>query len=141
MEFTLHQNLFSKAFVLDLPFCRVLLEDNCHYPWLILVPRRNNLRLLLDLTPSEEKCFNQELKWAQTTLLNEFKADHINVGAIGNKTPQLHIHVIGRFLKDPAWPNTVWDHKVKDLYTQDAKETVILKIKNRLNHLMQDKVC
>jgi diadenosine tetraphosphate (Ap4A) HIT family hydrolase len=34
--------------------------------------------------------------------------EKLNVGALGNITPQLHVHVVGRRAGDPAWPGPVW---------------------------------
>ncbi len=36
----------------DLPLCRVLLNNDGNYPWLILVPRREDLVELTDLNES-----------------------------------------------------------------------------------------
>ncbi len=109
MTFELHPSLAKKIFITDLPLCRVLLEDEQHYPWLFLVPRRPNLLRLMDLSAADQlQCF-KELDFVQRMVWEEFKPTQLNVAAIGNKTPQLHIHVIARFEHDPAWPNTVWE--------------------------------
>ena len=43
-------------------------------------------------------------------LAHSFHADKINIGALGNLVPQLHVHHIARFASDPAWPGPVWGH-------------------------------
>jgi diadenosine tetraphosphate (Ap4A) HIT family hydrolase len=53
----------------------------------------------------------------------------LNVAAIGNKTPQLHIHVIARNTADPAWPYTVWDHPVRAKYDEDIKNKIALRLR------------
>jgi diadenosine tetraphosphate (Ap4A) HIT family hydrolase len=128
MTFTLHPNLKAKIFVADLPLSTVLLEDESHYPWILLVPRRPQIKRIMDLEMTDQVQLIQELDLAQKILWNEFQLDNINVAAIGNKTPQLHIHVIGRFTSDPAWPLTVWDHPKKKPYTLEQKEEVMLKL-------------
>ncbi len=114
MEFTLHTNLQKKLFVADLPLCRVLLEDDRHYPWLFLVPRRANISRIMDLAPQDQLQLLQELDFAQKVMWEQFQPTQINVAAIGNKTPQLHVHVIARYENDPAWPHTIWDHPIRE---------------------------
>lgn len=131
MEFVLHTNLEKKSFVIDLPLCRVLLEDNEFYPWLFLVPRRQHVSRIMDLSDSDQLQLLHELDFTQKLLWKEFQPTQLNVAAIGNKTPQLHIHVIARYENDPAWPNTVWDHPTKSPYNEELKASRLL----RLNHL------
>ena len=113
MQFKLHPNLETKICIGDLPLCRILLENEKHYPWILLVPRKPNLTKMIDLPLSDQLTLIKELDLAQRILWEEFKPLQLNVAAIGNKTPQLHIHVIARYSHDPAWPNTVWDHPVR----------------------------
>ena len=129
MTFALHPNLATKSFIIDLPLCRVLLEDRKAYPWLILVPRRPNLRNLLDLDLTDELTLAQELRLSQTILQHQFHPDQLNVAALGNKTPQLHIHVIARFSHDPAWPKAVWDHPSQMPYPLEEKKRVVNDLK------------
>jgi diadenosine tetraphosphate (Ap4A) HIT family hydrolase len=130
MEFILHKNLEKKSFVIDLPLSRVLLEDNEFYPWLFLVPRRPQVARIMDLSDADQLQLLQELDFTQKLLWDEFAPTQLNVGAIGNKTPQLHIHVIARYENDPAWPNTVWDHPMRAPYTEELKASRILRLKH-----------
>lgn len=113
MTFELHPNLVKKIFLTDLSLCRVLLEDEKHYPWLFLVPRRPNISRIMDLSSEDQLQLIKELDLVQQIMWEEFQPTQLNVAAIGNKTPQLHIHVIARFADDPAWPSTVWDHPIR----------------------------
>lgn len=130
MEFTLHSNLEKKLFVIDLPLCRVLLEDDKHYPWLFLVPRRQGVFRMMDLSASDQLLLLQELDFTQKLIWNEFQPTQLNVAAIGNKTPQLHIHVIARYDNDPAWPGTVWDHPMRTQYNEDLKISRLLRLRS-----------
>lgn len=123
--FELHPNLASKIFIVDLPLCVVLLQDESHYPWLVLVPRRSAISRMMELGLADQQQLMQEIDWAQNVLWKEFNPTQLNVAAIGNKTPQLHIHVIARNSRDPAWPGTVWDHPAKKPYTPEEKESVV----------------
>lgn len=125
MSFELHPNLQGKSTVIDLPLCQVLLEDNAYYPWLLLVPRKENLLRLIDLETSDRLQISKELDLAQRILWKMFQPSQLNVAAIGNKTPQLHIHIIARFTEDPAWPETAWDHSAKELYAPEQKNKLL----------------
>ena len=125
MSFALHPHLANKIFVQDLPLCRVLLEDEQAYPWLFLVPRRMAISRMMDLEPQDQLQLMQELHLAQTIVWELFHPTQINVASIGNKTPQLHMHVIGRYVNDPAWPATVWEHPVRTAYSIQQKEKVV----------------
>lgn len=132
MEFELHPNLASKIFICDLPLCRVLMEDERHYPWIFLVPRQPNLFRLIDLGIEEQLELMKELDIVQRAMWEAFCPTQLNVAAIGNKTPQLHIHVIARRIDDPAWPHTVWDHPIRSPYDADEKNRAIRNIKNKI---------
>lgn len=125
MTFLLHPNLQKKIFIAHLPLSDLLLEDEAHYPWLMLVPRRENASKIMDLETADQLQLLQELDFAQKILWSHFQPTQINVAALGNKTPQLHVHVIARFENDPAWPKTVWDHPVKAPYEHEKREALI----------------
>ena len=129
MTFVLHPNLASKIEIKHLPLCQVLLEDESHYPWIFLVPRRPDIQRIMDLEAQDQLQLIVELDWAQKVLWEAFCPTQINVAAIGNKTPQLHIHVIGCYAHDPAWPGTVWDHPQKAKYSVDQKQEMIERLR------------
>lgn len=130
MSFQLHPNLAKKTFVHDLPLCRILLEDNSHYPWLFLVPRRADISKIMDLSQDDQRLLIEETDQTQKILWDLFKPEQLNVAAIGNKTPQLHVHVIARYSDDPAWPGTVWDHPASSPYTAEAKTNLVQKLQS-----------
>lgn len=132
MNFELHPNLASKIFITDFPLSRILLEDEKNYPWLLLVPRKNGASRFIDLTIEDQMQLLKELDLAQNILWNEFQPTQLNVAAIGNKTPQLHVHVIARFAEDPAWPGTVWDHLVRARYSKEEKDHILKRLKKLL---------
>lgn len=133
MTFALHPNLTKKIFIIDLPLCRVLMENESHYPWLLLVPRQPNASRIIDLSEKNQLQLIKELDFIQKIMWEEFKPSQLNVAAIGNKTPQLHIHVIARFADDPAWPNTVWDHPVRTQYDENLKNSRVDRLKALLS--------
>lgn len=112
--FDLHPNLQKRPFIVDLPLSKVLLEDRKHYPWVLVIPRKPGILRMMDLSPEDQQMLMTELDFVQKAMWNEFQPKQINVAAIGNRIPQLHVHVIARYEDDPAWPGTVWDHEVRD---------------------------
>lgn len=131
MEFELHPNLAAKTFLIDLPLSRVLLEDNQHYPWLFLVPRRPNVSRMMDLSAQDQMQLMLELDLTQNILWQHFQPTQLNVAALGNKTPQLHVHVIARFSNDPAWPGAVWDHPAKVSYSSEKKRILVKTLQDK----------
>jgi diadenosine tetraphosphate (Ap4A) HIT family hydrolase len=107
--FTLHPRLAADTIALgDWPLCRLLLMNDGRFPWVILVPARPDLREIHDLPPAERALLIEEIARAAALMQQVFKADKMNIAALGNQVPQLHIHNIARFIGDPAWPNPVW---------------------------------
>jgi diadenosine tetraphosphate (Ap4A) HIT family hydrolase len=78
------------------------------FPWLILVPEREAAREIYELTTADRAALMEEIREASEVLVRLFQPDKLNVGALGNVVPQLHVHVIARFAADPAWPGPVW---------------------------------
>lgn len=107
--FILHDRLAADTVaVARWPLCHALLMNDSRYPWLILVPARANMRDMHDLDPADQALLMAEIDRASRVLIDLHGPDKINVGALGNMVPQLHIHVIARFRTDDAWPGPVW---------------------------------
>ena len=112
----------------QLPLCEVLLMDDRHYPWLILVPRVAGAKELIDLSASDERQFWQESRWASEVLQAIHHPDKLNVAALGNMVPQLHVHVIARFSADAAWPAPVWGKGEAVPYDEAAARDFVRKL-------------
>jgi diadenosine tetraphosphate (Ap4A) HIT family hydrolase len=104
----------------DLALCAVLLMDDVRFPWFILVPRRPGLRELTDLSHQDGTALMQEIRVAAGVMMELVRPDKLNIGALGNVVAQLHVHVVGRFRSDPAWPGPVWGHGVRTPYPGHA---------------------
>lgn len=127
--FTLHPQLVQDTFLItDQKFCRVLLMNNSLFPWLILVPRADNVKELIDLPESDRYMLMDEISLAAEVIKSLFKPDKLNIAALGNQVPQLHIHVIARFRQDAAWPHPVWGRGSK-IYDEPASLIDVLKKK------------
>lgn len=119
--FTLHTQLAKDCVVLgDLPLCRVLLMNDSQYPWLILVPRRENVAELFQLGDIDRQQLLAETSSVAAALAGHFRADKMNVAALGNVVPQLHVHVIARYQGDAAWPRPVWGVQPAQPYADAA---------------------
>lgn len=94
--------------VTDFPLCHVRLMNNARFPWLLLVPRVAGAREITDLPDEAQQQLMREIAQASRTLQALTGAEKMNIGALGNMVPQLHVHVIARFVADAAWPNPVW---------------------------------
>ncbi|MBE0367180.1 HIT domain-containing protein [Pseudoalteromonas sp. MMG013] len=94
--------------LVDWQLCKVLLLNDSQYPWFILVPRVDNLKEIIDLSQSQQSLFWSESAKLSELLREVFNPDKLNIAALGNMVPQLHVHHIARFTNDIAWPNPVW---------------------------------
>ena len=112
----------------DLALSSVHLMDDARFPGLILVPRRVGASELTDLDAVDATALMEEIRIAVRVMLALAKPDKVNVGALGNVVPQLHIHVVGRFLSDPAWPGPVWGYGARTPYPPHARAQMIERI-------------
>jgi diadenosine tetraphosphate (Ap4A) HIT family hydrolase len=107
--FTLHPQLQQDCIELGrFDLCRLLLLNDARYPWCLLVPEREDMREIYELAPEDQILLQQESVRLGRYMAAEFSAHKLNVAALGNLVPQLHIHHIVRYRHDPAWPRPVW---------------------------------
>lgn len=107
--FQLHDRLAADTIpVTDWPLCRVLLMNDASYPWLILVPRREGISEIHQLPATDRRQLMDEMAEAARRLEQMTGAAKMNVAALGNVVPQLHVHVVARYAHDPAWPRPIW---------------------------------
>ncbi|MBM3529441.1 MAG: HIT family protein [Alphaproteobacteria bacterium] len=116
----------------DLPLSRVLLIDDANYPWLLLVPRRPATVEIVDLPEAERTQLMGEISQASRVLKAITGCDKINVAALGNVVPQLHVHVIARTRSDPAWPKPVWGAVPPKDYSDAARQQLLALLRQEL---------
>ena len=132
MAFTLHSQLAADTFpIVSLPLSDVLLMDNSLFPWLILVPRVEGASEIIDLSPRQRAQLMDEIALISEALKGAFTPDKLNVAALGNQVPQLHVHLIARFKEDDAWPNPVWG-RGRSNYTPEARDAQLSRLKEAL---------
>lgn len=128
--FQLHERLAADTWTIkDLALCRVLLMNDRRYPWLILVPRRAGLRDFHDVAEADKAAFQSEVDHVSIVLKELTGAHKINVAAIGNMVPQLHVHVIARFESDAVWPKPVWGLGEAEPYAPSEVGSLIERLK------------
>lgn len=132
--FVLHRQLHSDTtLVVELPLCRCLLMNDARYPWLILVPRITGLREFHDVPREQRASLYDEIDLVSQALLHVCKPYKLNVAALGNQVPQLHIHVIARQKDDPAWPGPVWGVGSAQAYSTARKATLLQQLNDFLS--------
>jgi diadenosine tetraphosphate (Ap4A) HIT family hydrolase len=123
---SLHPQLAQDTVPLgDLPLARVLLAKDANYPWLILVPRLPGLVELIDLEENAQVRLLGEIAAAARTLKSVTRCDKLNIAALGNQVPQLHVHVIARRHSDAAWPKPVWGVKPPLAYNDSQQASLL----------------
>jgi diadenosine tetraphosphate (Ap4A) HIT family hydrolase len=132
-DFSLHPQLAADTVLVEeLPLCSVRLMNDKRFPWFILVPKREGVREVIDLTPGDQALLWQEVAAVSRQLQLSFKPDKLNIAALGNMVPQLHVHVIARFKNDAAWPKPVWSVGEAQAYSAAEKEAMILRCKSKI---------
>lgn len=131
--FVLHPQLAKDtALIGRIGECLLLLMKDARYPWLILVPEQEGLRELHDLSDDQFSSVTQIIKQTSLRLQTLTEALKINVAALGNMVPQLHIHIIARREDDASWPGPVWGVGTAEPYTEDELSVLVATLKESL---------
>ena len=129
-DFQLHPQLKKDCFVLGrFALCQVLLMNDSQFPWFILVPQRNDIREIYELTDAEQILLIRESSYLAKKLAEIFNADKLNVAAIGNIVSQLHLHHVVRYKNDKAWDTPIWGKFSAVPYTEQQKILLLEKLK------------
>lgn len=138
MTFTLHERLAADTLPIgSLPLCELLLMNDARFPWCILVPRRENVRDIIDLEQADIDRLQHESLAVQRALKSLFSPDKLNVAAIGNLVPQLHVHHIARYRSDSEWPAPVWGRGTPMPYAAGERDARITALRAALQHEMK----
>ena len=118
--------------------CQVRLQNDCQYPWLILVPKRHAITEIYQLDKSDQQQLLEESSYLAEQMVNIYRADKINIAAIGNMVPQLHVHHIARYRIDKAWPAPVWGKFESIAYSAKRLAEQLELLSKRLNFKFQE---
>lgn len=131
MSFQLHPQLQQDCIELGrLELSRLLLMNDKQYPWFILVPEIADIREIYQLSPPQRTLLQEESCRLAEGLARLFQADKMNIAAIGNMVPQLHIHHVVRYRSDKAWPAPIWGKFKTIPYSEHQLETLLPKIQS-----------
>lgn len=125
-DFLLHSQLAADTFDIGaMGLNRLLLMNDKRFPWLIMVPQRADMRDFDELSPLDQTMMTFEMSEISKALKATTACDKINIAALGNMVPQLHMHVIARFTGDAAWPKPVWGLGEAEPYTAQEADQMI----------------
>lgn len=123
MSFTLHERLAADTFLVgSLHLSEVLLMNDARFPWVILMPRVAGVRDIIDLVDEDIAQLNRESVAVQRALRTLYAPDKLNVAAIGNLVPQLHVHHVARYATDSEWPAPVWGRGTAQPYDATTRD-------------------
>ncbi len=127
----LHPQLASDTIYLGrFKLCHFLLANDANYPWFVLVPERDHVSDTIDLTAADHATLWDESRRFGQGIMAAFAGEKLNVAALGNVTPQLHVHHIVRYKSDPAWPEPIWSKHPLQPYTNSGLEEVRNTLRN-----------
>ena len=124
-----HAQLLSDCLVLGrFNLCHLLLVEDANYPWFILVPDRDSSEEIYQLSSEDQVQLLVESSLLGERLMQVFKGDKLNIAALGNQVPQLHLHHIVRYKTDPAWPAPVWGKVASKPYSESEITDLLSKL-------------
>lgn len=125
-EFVLHPQLEKDTFFIgSLNLSNILLMNDSRYPWIILVPRINDVCDITDLSIQQRAEFTEEINQVASLIKKAYQPDRLNIAMLGNIVPQLHCHIIARFKEDFAWAKPVWGIGDAVAYPKEQQEKII----------------
>lgn len=129
MVFALNERLAADTLSLgQSSLCDIRLMNDSTWPWVLLVPMRIGIREIYELTEDDQQTLMRESSVLGKGLMSVFGGDKLNIGALGNQVPQLHLHHIVRFEGDAAWPGPVWGRQAPVPYTEVAQRECLQKL-------------
>jgi len=130
VSFELHPDLKRDGIPLGrFPLCLVLLINDRNYPWFVLVPERENIRDTVDLAPGDYRDLWSESREFGPGIMRAWDGDKLNVAALGNVTPQLHVHHVVRYKTDAAWPAPIWGKHPMLPYDENGIRQIMQRIR------------
>jgi diadenosine tetraphosphate (Ap4A) HIT family hydrolase len=116
----------------DLPLARTLLMNDANYPWLVLVPRRAGAVEIIDLDEEQQVQLMSEITLLARVLKDVIGCHKLNIAAIGNVVPQLHVHLVARRRDDAAWPRPVWGAVAARAYQPAERDQLVAAIRGEV---------
>lgn len=134
----IHAQLQADCLVIGrFPLCHLLLLQDANYPWCILVPDRESISEIHQLTEADQQQLIRESSQLARVLEKAFAPDKLNIAALGNIVPQLHLHHVVRYRNDPAWPAPVWGRVASRPYSEEQLAALLEKLGTELGELAE----
>lgn len=128
----------TSVWLADWPLSSLYLKKEANFPWVILVPRVDNIQELYQLSQVNRQLVIEEIAALSKMMEEYFKPDKLNVGALGNIVSQLHIHVVARFKEDKAWPHSIWQPELStSVYADEILQDLVEVLQERLLKIMR----
>ncbi len=132
-QFQLHERLQQDCILIGrFSLCQLLMMNDSQFPWFILVPERADIKEIYQLSVADRQLLSVESCFLAENMADLFKAHKMNMAAIGNMVPQLHIHHIVRYQTDKAWPAPVWGKFIAEAYTEQQIIELTDKVRTQL---------
>lgn len=133
--FQLHPQLDADSVTIgDFPLSQLLLINDANYPWFVLVPRKVDITEIYQLSEQDQAQLTRESALLSQLITEQFSADKINIAALGNMVPQLHIHHVVRFKNDPSWPHPIWGRIAAKQYSNEVRSQLLTRLKSSLSN-------
>lgn len=120
-------------FVCDLKLSQVRLHKNATYPWIMLIPKRNDITEIIQLSDEDQHQLMHEIALSSQIMQALFAPEKLNVAALGNVVAQLHIHIVARYNTDPAWPDPIWGKPEVQDYSDEKLDMIINTLKKHFH--------
>lgn len=134
----LHPRLREDCFPIGrFELCHLLLMNDARYPWCILVPDREDITEIHQLADRDQIQLIRESSRLARALESLFAPDKLNIAAIGNLVPQLHVHHVVRYRNDAAWPAPIWGHLPPSPYSEAAARAMLTRLQNGLMDILR----
>lgn len=131
--FELHEQLKKDTVTVgQFKLCLVLLHKDANYPWAILVPKRSKMREIHHLADEDQLQLIRESSHLSEVMTSIFSPTTMNIAALGNMVPQLHVHHVARFTDDAAWPGAIWGANPAKAYDKDVLEERLSRLTSSL---------
>jgi len=113
--------------------CQLRLINDAQFPWFILVPQRNDITEIYQLVEEDRQLLMAESCLLSEALHDAFSAAKLNVAALGNQVPQLHLHHVVRYTTDSCWPEPIWGKSPAVFYTKENLAEILQKVQSLLS--------
>ncbi|WED43600.1 HIT domain-containing protein [Legionella cardiaca] len=136
MSFKVDSRIERSSFWLkDWPLSSLYLKNEANFPWIILVPRENDVQEICQLPEKDRDQLMKEISLLSQRMKDFFKPYKLNIGALGNIVPQLHVHVVARFQDDKLWPHSIWQPDISTLaYSSEYAAKLVSDLKKVLEY-------